>query len=496
MSSMVLGAVVEQVCSADLSAVDVSGLQADALAIEHAIGRLTGQRDRLLGEIEARGGALDEFGEPVPTYAWWRDATTVSGQQAARELRGAVVLRELPVIAAAVTAGELSPAQAGVLARLHDQIPAQQLLDSQADLIHVARGMNPEVLAQWVRNVIATHCEASLELEQAKARDRRYLQLRRDPDGTTRGSFRLPDEDAEVLLTVLEPLARKQGLGDQRAAGQRRADALVDVFAGAARWMDLPEAGGQRPQVTYVLGAGWCAGQRTPSLPERLAEAALTDRLGGTRLHPRALEEHTGAGAWTGPQTRARIEAVLCDARISRALLDERGQVQSLIAVSDQITAAQRKAVSARDRHCLAKGCHRPPAFCDVHHLDHRADGGATTVHNLVLLCRRHHLAWHRGTLRLSDLHTPWLDPIGEELPAEHNPEGLEQRGHDLRDHGLRDHDLRDHGRWNRHDLADDPWDRQGPQDLTRWERHDPPDDAPDDPPDDPWDGHAPPLIA
>jgi hypothetical protein len=38
MSSTALAAVVEQVCSADLSAVDVSGLQSDALAIEHAIG--------------------------------------------------------------------------------------------------------------------------------------------------------------------------------------------------------------------------------------------------------------------------------------------------------------------------------------------------------------------------------------------------------------------------------------------------------------------------
>ena len=28
---------------------------------------------------------------------------------------------------------------------------------------------------------------------------------------------------------------------------------------------------------------------------------------------------------------------------------------------------------------------------------------------NLVLLCRRHHVLWHRGRLTLEDLHVPWL---------------------------------------------------------------------------------------
>ena len=113
--------------------------------------------------------------------------------------------------------------------------------------------------------------------------------------------------------------------------------------------------------------------------------------------------------AWSGPQTRARIEATLCDAHISRVLRDSLGQVVSLQSVSGDITTAQRKAVSARDRHCVARGCTRPPGFTDIHHLVHREDGGATDVDNLVLLCRRHHVMWHRGRLALTDLHTPWL---------------------------------------------------------------------------------------
>ena len=443
MSSTMLLAVVEQVCSADLSGVEVPGIQGDALAVQHAIGRLSGWLDVLLGEVEARGGAVDAVGEPVATQVWWRDAATVSGQEAGRDIRRANVLRELPLLRAAVTSGELSPGQGEVLCRLHGNIPKQDLLDSQADLVRVAAGMNTEALGRWVRHLIARHSEAALEREEASARERRYLQLRRDNDGTVRGSFRIPEEDAEVLLTVLEPLARPVDGHDERSAGQRRADALVDVFTGAAAWMDLPVAGGQRPQVTYVLDAAWAARLCPPSLPQTLAGQGLpgwarsahlstahlsTDDSGtagpGTAgpVHPNRLEEHSGSGAWTGPQTRARIEAVLCDARISRLLLDLDGTIRSLVSLTDQITPAQRRAVSARDRHCVAKGCHRPPAFCDVHHLIHRADGGPTEVGNLVLLCRRHHVAWHRGSLHLHQLHTPWLDPPDEDLWDGHAP--------------------------------------------------------------------------
>jgi len=307
MSSTMLLAVVEQVCSADLGGVDVSGIQGDALAVQHAIGRLSGWLDVLLGEVEARGGAVDAVGGQVATQVWWRDAARLSGQQAGRDVRRANVLRELPVIGAAVTGGELGQGQAEVLCRAHGEIPAQDLLASQADLVRVGAGMNTEALGRWVRHLIARHNESSLDGEQASAHQRRYLQLRRDQDGTVRGTFRIPDEDAEVLLTVLEPLARPVDGNEQRSAGQRRADALVEVFAGAATWMDLPTAGGQRPQVTYVLDAAWCARFAPPSLAASLGRFDLprwarTGRLTADgSVHPNVLEEHCGSGAWTGP---------------------------------------------------------------------------------------------------------------------------------------------------------------------------------------------------
>jgi hypothetical protein len=404
-------ALLEKMCSGALGDVDQVGLQDLLGELRECVGRLTGRLQQVLGELDARGdGAVrtnpHSEGPALyqPVQGWWRDRAILSGGQAGREVRLAGVLRELPVIAEAVVAGVLSPAQAAALSRLHGRIPQQDLLDSQSQLVEVAAAMNQEVLAQWVRHLIATHCEPSLDLEQSKARDKRYLQLAKEPDGTVRGRFVLASEDAEVVLSVLEPLARPDGAADKRSAGQRRADAFVDVFAGAAKWMDLPDAGGQRANVSIVVNGDWAAGAALPSLPEQLARQGL---------HPHLFDASCASGAWTGPMTRARVEAELCDARLSRLVLDGRGEVVALHSLNDSITRAQRRAVAARDRCCVVRGCNRPPAFTDVHHLIHLEHGGTTTVDNLVLLCRRHHVAWHRGHLDWGDLHTPWLDQHG-----------------------------------------------------------------------------------
>jgi hypothetical protein len=43
----------------------------------------------------------------------------------------------------------------------------------------------------------------------------------------------------------------------------------------------------------------------------------------------------------------------------------------------------------------------RPPEWCDGHRIEHWVDGGRTDLDNLVLLCRRHHVACHEGGWRL-----------------------------------------------------------------------------------------------
>ena len=70
------------------------------------------------------------------------------------------------------------------------------------------------------------------------------------------------------------------------------------------------------------------------------------------------------------------------------------------------VTTAIWHALVARDEHCVFPGCSRLPEACDAHHVVHWADGGATSLDNLALLCRRHHTTVHQTAWRL------WINPV------------------------------------------------------------------------------------
>jgi HNH endonuclease len=66
-------------------------------------------------------------------------------------------------------------------------------------------------------------------------------------------------------------------------------------------------------------------------------------------------------------------------------------------AATETIPVHLRRAVTARDEHCRFPGCEQPPAACHPHHIIPRAEGGPTSLGNLLLLCTFHHLiAVHR----------------------------------------------------------------------------------------------------
>ncbi|MDT7572600.1 MAG: hypothetical protein QOE05_2774 [Actinomycetota bacterium] len=408
-----LDAEVDALAAIDVAGLPVSGLQELIARGSRCRTRLDGVLSRAIGELAVRGSGQvpdpDHAGMVLPTAAWLRHTTRTTGTAAGRAVRTSVALRELPAVADAVVDGRITTQHARVLSRLVGKIEPTALLASQPQLIEVATRCDPGQLEQYVRHLIATWSEPVLDAQEEAADKARFFMMRNQHNGRWRGTFDVPDAVAEAIQTVIEPLARRAGAGDDRSAGQRRADALEDVFLLAHRYAELPGAGGSRPRVTYVVPASWA--MRWPSPAQR---ALGVDALPSAGFLV-DIDQHPGAdcasGPWAGPATRATIETLLCEAQIERVVLDENGQVISLTTLTDQITAGQRRAVAARDRCCVAKGCSKPPAFCDVHHLRARTDGGSTEVGNLVLLCRRHHVMWHREQLTITDLRVPWLLP-------------------------------------------------------------------------------------
>ncbi|HVG80530.1 MAG TPA: HNH endonuclease signature motif containing protein [Patescibacteria group bacterium] len=82
------------------------------------------------------------------------------------------------------------------------------------------------------------------------------------------------------------------------------------------------------------------------------------------------------------------------------------------------IPTALRRALAYRDHGCRFPGCDLP--FGQPHHIKHWAQGGPTTLWNLVLLCRRHHRSVHEEGFRVERRENGELlfrSPDGHVLP-------------------------------------------------------------------------------
>jgi hypothetical protein len=304
----VLSSLVDALVAEPVSGLDAAALQARIVAVTPQVARLQGWLQVAAGQLAAvTGGSVapQDGGRARSVAGWLADVQHSTAGAAGGQLRTARSLQRLPLVSAAVLAGVLTPAQAAVLTRLVDRIDEASLLTSQPQLVEVAAAMDPVQLGRWVAHQIATHCEPRFDEQSARARQRRFLSCRREADGALRGSFLLPAEDSEALLTVLEPLARRNDLGDDRTAGQRRADALVELCEQVLRHGQLPDAGGSRPQLSYVLPADWAAAQ--------FRQAACTacgprcpDHAARTTHHRRSPTRSTRPGPGTAGRASSR----------------------------------------------------------------------------------------------------------------------------------------------------------------------------------------------
>jgi len=160
-----------------------------------------------------------------------------------------------------------------------------------------------------------------------------------------------------------------------------------------------------------------------PGIGERLAHAPP----GPAGLSP---------GAWRALRyAMARLAVDLVSgpsgvaAILRTGLLDKPYNTPSLpldIGYSDTIPWHIRRAVLIRDRKCAWPRCGRPAVHCDVHHLRHRQDGGATALENLTLLCQFHHdVCIHRKGWQLilhPDGTTEARSPDGKQILHSHAP--------------------------------------------------------------------------
>lgn len=340
-------------------------------------------------------------------------------------VRAAAQLRELPQVQEALEDGRISLPQARAIAgQVHTLPRVPEFRDAVADRMlslatgggHDASGLQTafgEVVRELDPDASIFDTEKQRSKDERSAHHQRRLSITEDGRGGVWFKGYGCVEDGEhikaTLLPLSAPVTTEPGAcgghasdpngpmfdadgnrtqvpcptpgcahdgSDPRDAGARLWDAFVDACIRVRNGDELPRDHGSAVKVVVTIDH---ASLRQQAIDAGLARAGETPS--GARLSATA------------------VRRLACDAHILPAVLGTDGQVLDVGRAHRLVTPAIWAALVLRDRHCAFPGCTRMPLACDAHHIVHWADGGDTSLDNLVLLCRHHHTLTH---------HSPW----------------------------------------------------------------------------------------
>ncbi|MEA1902930.1 MAG: DUF222 domain-containing protein, partial [Actinomycetota bacterium] len=141
------------------------------------------------------------------------------------------------------------------------------------------------------------------------------------------------------------------------------------------------------------------------------------------------LDDHPGDLAGYGPinaelarkvaqaQTKGSWTATITD--------PETGEPLDVVSIRRRPTTKQQRMIRALHPTCTFTGCSMPADDSDLDHIIDYAKGGKTLVCNHQPLCRRHHMAKHRGgwrPRRVSRTRIEWTSPLGHTYRTEKPP--------------------------------------------------------------------------
>lgn len=265
------------------------------------------------------------------------------------------------------TTGRISTDQATLLLDEAVAVP-DQFAAAESELAAIVQDLTVtdtrRALGYW-RQMVDGPGTRHAELEEEQMRG---ISVSPSLDGMVRIDGWMTRLAGQALITALDALIPPPGGDDTRTPRQRRHDALEDLARHYLDNPDTPTVGGEKPHVNLVC-----------DLP------ALQGIPGG--LH----QTETGQLL-----SISQLRTITCDCSLSRIILGPDSEIIDVGRRTRIIPTGLRRAVITRDQHCTWPGCDRNPRWCDIHHIQHWANGGATQPANLRLLCRYHHTRIHQ----------------------------------------------------------------------------------------------------
>ena len=381
---------------------DVEQLGAEITELSAYIYAATYRLLVLIREFDERGG----WHQPgLCSCAHWLNFKCGIGMNAAREkVRVAHALKNLAKISAAFERGELSYSKVRAMTRIANT-------ENEDYLLMIARHGTAYHMEKLVQKYRRAERLQDVEAANRQQRDR-YLEHHYDEDGCLVIRARVPAEQGALIIKALEKALDDQfakhrdvcpkGTWSTETAGSdtvvdacikhgphvsaetsvaepepvsaRRADALAEVAETYLGNEARPATSGDRYQVVvHVCPKGtWSAETSETETP---------------------VDAHIEDGPHVSAETSRRLG---CDCSIVRMTEDLSGEPLSIGRKTRSIPPAIRRALRFRDKGCRFPGCTNT-RFVDGHHIRHWADGGETSLDNLVELCRHHHRLVHEG---------------------------------------------------------------------------------------------------
>ena len=314
-----------------------------------------------VGEYDRAGDyTVDNFQSAAVAL---RHACNIDSGVAHRYVSLARKLEKLPEVSDVFEAGEISARHAQVVADAYTPARADEIANVEAQLVELARNIH--------RSRSPGSCAGSptpSTVTAASVDEIEYDRARALYAATTyNGAFDLRGNgdqlSGDCITTALETeMKRDLQKQDPRSTPKRRFDALTAICRLYLEQLNTSEVHGIRPHISVVVDLD--------ELPGGSAETAV-------RV-PTEVSRHN--------YSAAMLELISCDCEISRIIMKGRSEILDVGRATDTATAAQWKALVARDGHCQHPGCNRPPSHCEAHHLRHWALGGPTDLDNLELL--------------------------------------------------------------------------------------------------------------
>jgi hypothetical protein len=406
--------------------------------------------------------------------AWLAAKAKLGKRDAKAAVRRMRMLGRHPLLARGMAAGEISQSWAAEIVGWLKKLPEELRAGTEKILADAAAaGASLDDLATIIAAALAQWEADHPDEEDEGAFPDRFLQVETTLGGAGVIRGDLTPECAAAVTAVLEALGKKAGPEDDRSTTQRFHDALQLACELLLRAKLVPDRAGADTQVTanislrdlrampgasgleevwirallgeggYLTGkdaeAAACDAMIVPIVVGKL-DATVLDTMIDLVLdafgHNPDREAHRDQIGRLNPDAAAALAKLAVDlvsgpagvaSILRRGLLEHPWNTPSLpldIGYSETIPASIRRAVNWRDRYrCAWPGCGRPAAWCDVHHIKHKKDGGKTSVDSCITLCHFHHdICVHRWGWRIA------LNPDG--TTSVYGPDGQVQHSH------------------------------------------------------------------